>query len=124
MNSQKLAEEREVIRLQREMLDVQTIMRMETGRRFIWRLLSICGVYQSPVGETEAILRQIGKKDFGLELLGIAGDADDEMLFQMMRESKVRDEAERFKIDLEDEKYKHENNLHEGGITPMIEDLV
>lgn len=121
MTSQKLAEQREATRLQRELVDTQTIMRMETGRRFVWRLLSICGVYQSPVGETEAILRQIGKKDFGLELLGIVGDADDEMLFQMMRESKERAQAENFNIDLEQEEYKKQ---HEGGHATMIDELV
>jgi hypothetical protein len=123
VKSNKMAEDREAIRLQRERVDLQTIMGMETGRRLIWRLLTYCGVYKDIEGEGPNADRQIGMRRVGLYMLGEIGDASEENMFQMMKEAKVRAEAERFNIDLEDEEYKEENKLTGGHVT-MIEDLV
>lgn len=50
-----------------ELNDLRHIMRDKAGRRFMWRLLSSCGVYQTSfTGNSETFFRE-GKRSIGLE---------------------------------------------------------
>jgi hypothetical protein len=88
--SKQLMEER----LRMDITDILTVMHTENGRRFLWRLLCYCGIYRDVEGSNTDILKQLGKKQVGLYLLSILTDADDEQVFTMMREAKMRDREE------------------------------
>lgn len=70
--------------------DAQWVLSTEQGRRFIWELLGVCGVYRSLEGDPNAMLVQEGSRRIGLHLLGITTDADEDMVFAMMLEAKNR----------------------------------
>lgn len=97
--------------------DIRAVMSTENGRRFVWRLLSYCGVYRDIEGEGGDVFRQIGKRTTGLYLLGIVSDVDQEAVFNMMKEAAARAEEE--KRELEKERRLQELD----GLTP-VEDLV
>lgn len=70
--------------------DVEWVTSTEQGRRFLWKVLSHCGVYHDFNGAQEDMLKQIGKRQVGLYLLGIISDASEDRIFEMMREAKNR----------------------------------
>lgn len=69
---------------------LELVSKTEQGRRVIWDLLSFCGVYSDLAGESNDVFKQLGKREVGLHLLGLLADIDDEIIFDMMRESKIR----------------------------------
>ena len=78
--------------------DIQYAMRDVHGRRFMWRLLSYCGIYRDvdtalPV---EEMMKQLGRRQVGLYLLGILTDIDDEKVFTMMREAKTKEQEDNY----------------------------
>jgi hypothetical protein len=78
--------EKEREREQRD--DVIDLMSTEQGRRFVWRLLSYTGIYRAHEGDSESILKQEGRRQVGLYLLGIVSDVAEDRVFDMMREAK------------------------------------
>ena len=76
--------------IQRDRLDVEWITSTEQGRRFMWRLLSYCGVYRDIEGSGNDMLKQIGRRQVGLYILGLVADASEDRIFDMMREAKER----------------------------------
>lgn len=94
------------LRLIEDKNDILSVLDRESSRRFLWRLLCYCGIYRDPDGTPEEIMKQLGKRQVGLYLLHILTDADDEKVFDMMREAKLRDkeeiyERERIRKELE-----------------------
>jgi len=81
--------------------DIQDILNTEFGRRFLWRLIGYCGVYRDAEGEQLDIMKQLGKRQVGLYLLGILSDIDDEQVFTMMREAKNRDMEDAYERKIE-----------------------
>lgn len=71
-----------------ERYDIEWVMSSEMGRRFIWRVLSFCGVYQDidPV-DTSLALKQLGRRQVGLYLLGICSENSQDKVFTMMQEA-------------------------------------
>jgi hypothetical protein len=65
----------------------------------MWRLLSYCGVYRDIEGSGNDMLKQIGRRQVGLYLLGLISDSSEDRIFDMMREAK--DRAIEEKIDYE-----------------------
>lgn len=84
-------------KIELEKSDARDALSTEQGRRFLWRVLSHCGVYKDFEGEGEHIHKQIGRRSVGLWLMGIVSDASEEHLFQMMREAKNRSIEEKIK---------------------------
>lgn len=82
--------------------DLEWVTSSVAGRRVLWRILSFCGVYQAPVGDTNDIMRQLGKKDVGLYILDLIGDCSEERLITMMREAKNRALEEKHHADRDD----------------------
>lgn len=70
--------------------DVQWVMSTTQGRRFVWELLTLCGVYRSLEGDKDSMLVQEGGRRIGLHLLGITSDASEDLVFTMMLEAKNR----------------------------------
>lgn len=72
--------------------DIKVIMQTENGRRFLWRLLSQCGVYQDVNTETESEThRRLGQRSIGLWTLQLISEVDDSKVFNMMKEAKAHD---------------------------------
>jgi len=68
--------------------DVYWVMSTEQGRRFIWRLLGECKVFHDFEGDTNQILKSVGRRQIGLFLSGITTDASEDLYFKMMTEAK------------------------------------
>ena len=72
---------------------IEHVLSTNAGRRFLWRILSLCGVYQDiNVDDPQEAARKLGQRSIGLLLMQIIGDADQEKLFTMMKEAKSREE--------------------------------
>jgi len=77
------------LKVRREELDIEVLMSTDNGRRFVWKLLAYCGVYQDlNFEEPYNAAKQAGKRQVGLYLLGIISDNNEEMVFKMMKEAK------------------------------------
>lgn len=70
--------------------DIRWVMSTEQGRRFVWDLLGVCGVYRSLEGDANSMMVQEGSRRIGLHLLGVTTDADEDSSFKMMLEAKNR----------------------------------
>lgn len=83
--------------------DVEAVLSTENGRRFVWRVLSFCGVYQDiHTDSIEETGRKLGMRATGLWLMQIIGDANQDMLFQMMKEASIRDHEIQMLYDREE----------------------
>lgn len=77
-----------------ELSDVRNILENDYGRRFVWRYLGMCRVFESSWAPSAAIHFYEGQRDIGLKILADVTEADDEALIRMMREAKERDEKD------------------------------
>ena len=85
-----------------ELADVRHVCSTEAGRRFMFRLLGHCKVFESVYGLD--VQYQAGKQDVGHFVMAEVVEADDELLFRMMREAKTakqRDEVANQAINAE-----------------------
>lgn len=87
----KSARRKERYTRKEELADVRALLGMREGRRFIWRYLGNCKVFESSWSPSAAIHFNEGQRDIGLKLLADVTEANDEALIQMMREAKERD---------------------------------
>lgn len=69
---------------------IHWVLSTEQGRRFLWRLVSHCGIYQGIAGDDQSVYRALGRREVGLHVLGELSDIDEEKVFTMMREAKNR----------------------------------
>lgn len=67
--------------------DLSYVLRTENGRRFLWRLIAHCGVYQDCGSEDTE--RFMGRRSVGLFIMGILAEHDEDKVFEMMREAKA-----------------------------------
>jgi len=71
----------------RELNDLRYVVKNPGGRRFLWRLLSACGVYRSSIaGTPEATYTNEGKRLIGLAILNDLNAALPTALLQMQQE--------------------------------------
>lgn len=79
---------REKIGRDQELEDIQAVMQIEAGRRFIWRLLARCGTFGSVsrpnYGETYYVS---GQQDIGHFIMGELAEADEMILGKLMMEN-------------------------------------
>lgn len=71
-----------------ELEDIKSILKTDEGRRFIWRLLSHCKVFNSIWSPSASIHYLAGKQDVGHFVLSEVTDADADSLLKMMKEAK------------------------------------
>lgn len=74
-------------RRDRELNDVRAVLLIKEGRRFLWRYLSACGVFQEsyhPSGQQMAFNE--GKRNIGLKLLADIMKAKPEAYHLMQKE--------------------------------------
>lgn len=78
-----------------ELRDLREILATPGGRRFIWRYLNLCKIFESSWSPSAAIHFNEGQRDIGLRLMCDVREANDESLIQMMREAKDQARRER-----------------------------
>lgn len=83
----KIKHEREL-----ELRDLCAVLATRPGRRLIWRLMGKCKVFESIWEQSARIHYNSGQQDIGQFLLKEVVEANEESLFQMMREAKVKNE--------------------------------
>ncbi len=76
----------------KEINDLRELLQLASGRRFIWRYLSMCGVYRLSYALNAGIYFSEGQRDIGLKLLADVMESNDEALIMMMRENKAKDD--------------------------------
>lgn len=80
---------------EKELGDIRKILSMPEGRRFVWRMMSLCGIFHSSwTGEADATLVNEGKRIPGLALLNDVLDASPNAYGQMQREYKGKVESD------------------------------
>lgn len=81
-------DERVKLSRRQEVDDLKFIMSSKEGRRFIWRLLTHCGVYRSIWSNSAAIHYNSGMQDVGHFVQAEVIDAAEGSYLQMIKESK------------------------------------
>ncbi len=78
--SQQEAEERKEYD---KLLDnLRSVMKTEQGRHLVWYFMSLCGIYDGGASGEE-ILRQQGRRDIGLAVIGLMHDAEPTMYAEL-----------------------------------------
>lgn len=80
--------------------DLRIVLAIPEGRRFIWRLLSECHVYQSPFNPNGSIQAQnIGRTDVGRQLIAWLGEVDPVAYPQLMIDHAPEPEKKKPKVE-------------------------
>lgn len=74
---------------EREIDDIRFLLSTEQGRRFYWRYLSVCGIYQQSADNSGSwTYFKEGQRSIGLILMNDLMEADTEAYVKMIKESK------------------------------------
>ena len=85
--NQKLRQQRE-----QEKADFAWLVGDARGRRFIWRLLSITGIFRSSFsGDSNRTFFQEGERNIGLQVMRDINEVCPEKMAEMIREAKQDD---------------------------------
>jgi hypothetical protein len=76
-----------------EDLDFVWLLDQAAGRRVLWRILGWCGVFTTSFTGNQVTYFNEGKRQIGLDLIGLISKLKPSALVQMMEESKKREEA-------------------------------
>lgn len=81
-------------KLEREILlnDVRHVLSSVQGRRFVWMILDMAGVYRSSFTGNSSTFFNEGARNIGLRVLSDVMDAKPEAFLQMQQEDKKRKE--------------------------------
>lgn len=71
-----------------ELNDLRHVLQSDQGRRFMWRVLSHCRVFESIWHNSALIHHNAGRQDVGHYLMAEIVEADENLFLQMMKESK------------------------------------
>lgn len=72
-----------------QLSDLRAILALKEGRRFVWRYLETCRIFQSSWDPSARIHFNEGMRQIGLMLLSDVNEADPESYFKMLKESKL-----------------------------------
>lgn len=87
--SQVKEAEKKVRRLrERELNDVRFILSSQEGRRFLWRYLEKCKVFETSFTGNSTTFFNEGMRNVGLMLIADINEAEPEAYLKMMNESK------------------------------------
>lgn len=67
--------------------DLRMLLSLPEGRRFLWRMLSHCRLYETPMGEAERITYNIGRQDVGRFILREIQSVQPEAYIAMQQEA-------------------------------------
>lgn len=86
----KEAEGKERRGRERELNDLRVVLATVQGRRFVWRYLTVCGIFQTSVGqEPHQTYYNEGKREVGLRFLDDINESDPDAYLLMLKESKL-----------------------------------
>lgn len=111
------AEKKAVVRRKQEIADIRTFLDLEAGRRFIWRLLEHCKVFQSIWHNSALIHFNEGKRDVGLFILSEITEADQKALLRMMTDAANEKTRDRLHDEKEERQARTTENEDEPGDT-------
>ena len=83
---------------QQDVDDLQKVLSTRGGRGAIWRILELCGIYDG-IPTDQDILRNLGKRDVGLQLQQWVFTSDDMAYTLMQNEAFSRSEKQKELID-------------------------
>lgn len=74
-------------RKQREINDLRRLLKTPEGRRFIWKIISSCGIFRSSftMNSNQTAFRE-GQREIGLNILNDVNEADSGAFAQMQQE--------------------------------------
>jgi hypothetical protein len=78
-----------------ELEDVRKILDTEHGRRFLWKYMAECGIFQSIMRTDQWIYFLEGKRSVGLKMLAEVMTADKEKYLLMANEAEHRNKQKR-----------------------------
>lgn len=84
----KQAKSREKGFRERELNDIRYILQSPQGRRFIWKLLTHCKVFESIWSGSALIHHNSGRQDVGHFVMAEIVAANEDAFLQMMKEAK------------------------------------
>lgn len=70
-----------------ELNDVYNILAIPSGRRWVWRVLSDCGVFKSSFTGNSTTFFNEGRRDIGLRILADVMEANPDAYVQMAKEA-------------------------------------
>ena len=86
------AEQTEKLVRRQELNDIRTVLSNASGRRFIWRVLGECKAFGSVFDSDNSYMCFLsGKQDLGHFLMAEITQADENLLFKLMKENKKGD---------------------------------
>lgn len=71
-----------------ELSDIRTVLSSAPGRRLLWRVMEQCGTFSSIWEASAKIHYNAGKQDLGHFIMAEIVEADENLLFKMMKENK------------------------------------
>lgn len=80
-------EEKRIDRREQNRNDVETVMRSDAGRRFIWRLLGWTHIHQTSFTKNQVTFFKEGQRDVGLKMLGALNDASPDYFPDLIKEN-------------------------------------
>jgi hypothetical protein len=88
----KEAEEKAKAVRKQELNDIRTVLSNASGRRFLWRILSRCKTFGSIFDESNPMMCYLsGQQDLGHYLMAEIAEADENLLFKLMKDNKKGD---------------------------------
>lgn len=85
----KSAEQKEKIMRDRELSDIAMVASTIEGRRFLWRVLEKCRVFETIWENSARIHYNAGQQDLGHFVMAEIVETKKEILFQMMTENQT-----------------------------------
>lgn len=73
---------------ERDLEDVMYILSSKQGRRFIWRYLTECGIFQTSFTGNSTTFFKEGERNVGLKLMTDINESSPDAYVLMMKESK------------------------------------
>ncbi len=75
-----------------ELNDIRTVLSNASGKRLLWRLMSHCNTFASIYSEEVSLMTyKSGKQDVGHFIMGEVAEADENLLFKMMKDNKAKE---------------------------------
>lgn len=73
--------------------DIIHLSKSPHGRRFIWRVLSFCKIWDDfePGLSEDHMREQVGRRRVGLYIMGIINEADPQILLNIMNENHIKE---------------------------------
>ena len=91
---QRFLERRQKRDRDRELSDLRHVLSTDQGRRVLWRLLEHCSVFRTIWDPSSRIHHNAGRQDVGHFVMAELEEADEEAIYRMMREAKLRQRSE------------------------------